>query len=97
MNLDFQTGHEGDVDDANGSPHLDLTESIRSFAGSSGDYYAAQFTKIQSSRKLTWSFNWVGVLLGPIWAGGRGLVGALLLSGHCRASGAGTDVPGVME
>ena len=75
MNLDFQTGHEGDVDDANGSPHLDLTESIRSFAGSSGDYYAAQFTKIQSSRKLTWSFNWVGVLLRPIWAGGRGLWG----------------------
>ena len=73
MNPDPRTGNEGDLEDA--SPDLDLTESIRGFAGSSGDYYAAQFTKIQSSSKLTWSFNWVAVLLGPIWAGGRGLWG----------------------
>ena len=31
--------------------------------------------KIQSRRKLTWLFNWAAVLLGPIWAGGRGLWG----------------------
>ena len=54
---------------------LDLTQSIRSFAGMHGDYYAAQFTKMQSRSKLTWSFNWAAALLGPIWAGGRGLWG----------------------
>jgi len=54
---------------------LDLTHSIRRFAGTHGDYYVAQFTKMQSRSKLTWSFNWAAALLGPIWAGGRGLWG----------------------
>ena len=54
---------------------LDLSESIRSFSGENGDYYAAEFTKIQSTSKLVWSFNWGAALTGPLWAGARGLWG----------------------
>ena len=58
-----------------GVPNLDLGESIREFAAHNGDYYAAQFTTIQSNSGLTWSFNWASALLGPVWTGARGLWG----------------------
>lgn len=54
---------------------LDLRDSIVSFAGMNGDYYVGQFNKLQSSPKITWTFNWGAVLFGPIWAGSRRLWG----------------------
>ena len=35
----------GDGDAAAADGNLELTESIQSFAGSNGDYYATQFTE----------------------------------------------------
>jgi len=69
MNVDTKVG-AGDV-----SMGIDLAQSINTFAGSRGDYYTVQFTKIQSSSSLTWSFNWGAALFGPVWAGARGLWG----------------------
>lgn len=48
-------------------------ESIRTFVGTSTDYYIRNFDKIGASSRFTATFNWVAGLLGPIWFGARGL------------------------
>ena len=56
MNLDASRGNEGALGDANAAERLGLKESINSFAGVNGDYYADKFTKIQVSLRLDWIF-----------------------------------------
>ena len=46
---------------------------IEEFVGSKGQYYAAQFEKIGSTTRFTWSFNVAAALLGPVWYGLRHL------------------------
>ena len=35
--------------------------------------------RIQSARRLVWSFNWAAMFAGPLWAGARGMWGILCL------------------
>ena len=46
---------------------------IRDFAGPNAAYYSKVFSVIQSSPKLTWTFNPAAMLFGALWAGARGL------------------------
>ncbi|MEM8750143.1 MAG: ABC transporter permease subunit [Pseudomonadota bacterium] len=48
-------------------------ELLREFVGTSPDYYEAQFAKIGSTSKFSWTFNLMAALLGPIWFGMRSL------------------------
>ena len=49
--------------------------SIKRFTKTNGEYYNAEFQKIQSSNTFTWSFNLFAALLGPFWAAGRNVWG----------------------
>ncbi len=57
------------------TPSQELVESIETFAGQNGPYYAREFVKIQSAKGLPRSFNPTAALLGPVWAAARGLWG----------------------
>ena len=46
---------------------------IRAFAGPNAPYYSRSFGVIQSSARLTWTFNPAAMLFGALWAGARGL------------------------
>ena len=46
---------------------------IRDFAGPNAAYCSKVFSVIQSSPKLTWTFNPAAMLFGALWAGARGL------------------------
>ena len=46
-------------------------ELISDFLGDSALYYQQEFAKIGGSASWVWSFNWVAMLLGPIWYGVR--------------------------
>ena len=48
-------------------------ELLREFVGTSPEYYKAQFEKIGSTAKFSWTFNFMAALLGPIWYGMRSL------------------------
>ena len=48
-------------------------ELLRQFVETNPDYYKAQFAKIGSTAKFSWTFNIVAALLGPIWFGMRSL------------------------
>ena len=60
---------------------VDLPTSVRSerealiaeFVGSGGRYYAAQFERIGSTTRFTWTFNVAAAGLGPVWFGMRHL------------------------
>ena len=52
-----------------------LENSIKEFAGHNGDYYAREFIKIQSHNGFVVSFNWMAMLLGPLWGAARKLWG----------------------
>ena len=56
-------------------PGVDQSAAIRRFADVNADYYAAHFTRIQSTGQRVWSFNWAAALGGPFWAAARGLWG----------------------
>lgn len=60
--------------------HKAQTESVHRFAERQGDYYSAQFEKIQSSNSLTLSFNPCAALFGPCWAAARNIWGFFWLS-----------------
>ena len=57
------------------SPALNPSAAIRRFAGARGEYYVAQFTRIQSTGRRVWSFNRAAALGGPLWAAARGVWG----------------------
>jgi len=48
-------------------------ELLREFVETSPEYYKAQFAKIGSTSRFSWTFNLVAALLGPIWFGMRSL------------------------
>ncbi len=54
--------------------------SVHRFTGRQGEYYSKQFDKIQSSTRLTFSFNPHAALLGPLWASARNIWGFFWLS-----------------
>lgn len=54
-------------------------ELIPTFVGKSPDYYSRVFARIQGSQKPTFSFNLAAAVLGPIWAGMRGMSFLFLL------------------
>ncbi len=54
-------------------PEVDISDSIREFAGASGNYYASRFADIQSSERSVAPWNMAAALIGPIWCGARGL------------------------
>ena len=62
-------------DETGNVPSADLIDSIRTFAGRNGDYYASEFVKIQSARGFPRSFNPAAALMGPVWAASRGVWG----------------------
>ncbi len=61
--------------DTRSTLELDLSASIGRFAQANSDYYAAQFSRIQTSAHRCWSFNKAAALFGPLWAGARGAWG----------------------
>lgn len=54
----------------------EIGESVRRFAGRNAQYYVRAFERIHTSEGFVWTFNWAAALLGPLWAGARGLWGA---------------------
>ncbi len=57
-------------------PDVDITESVHEFTGTKGEYYAAEFKRIQkSSSGYCWTFNLGAAAFGPLWATARGLWG----------------------
>lgn len=48
-------------------------ELLPAFVESNPEYYQAQFRKIGSRARFTWTFNLAAAILGPIWFGMRGL------------------------
>ena len=56
------------------SPPADADAAAREFAGRGGEYYAREFARIQAGGPPR-SFNSAAALLGPLWAGARGLWG----------------------
>ncbi len=48
-------------------------ELIGTFVETNPDYYRAQFNKIGSTAKFSWTFNLIAALLGPIWYGMRSI------------------------
>ncbi len=59
--------------DLSASSRDDRDALIDEFLGSNGSYYAAQFAKIGSTTRLTWTFNLAAALWGPMWFGMRHL------------------------
>jgi glycine betaine/proline transport system permease protein len=49
--------------------------SVGRFVGAGADYYEAAFGRIQNARGFVVSFNTAAALLGPVWAGARGVWG----------------------
>lgn len=57
-------------------PEVDISDSVREFAGQNGDYYAREFKRIQASEHgYCWTFNLGSAAFGPLWATARGLWG----------------------
>ncbi len=57
-------------------PEVDISDSVREFAGQNGDFYTREFKRIQSSQNgYCWTFNWGSAIFGPLWATARGLWG----------------------
>ena len=56
-------------------PEVDISDSVREFAGQNDDYYVREFKRIQSSNGFCWTFNLGSTLFGPLWATARGLWG----------------------
>ena len=57
-------------------PEVDISDSVREFAGQNGNYYVRQFKRIQSSKSgYCWTFNLGSAAFGPLWATARGLWG----------------------
>ncbi len=57
-------------------PEVDISESVREFAGPSDEYYVREFKRIQSSKSgYCWTFNISAAAFGPLWATARGLWG----------------------
>ncbi|MCY4051045.1 MAG: proline/glycine betaine ABC transporter permease [Gammaproteobacteria bacterium] len=54
-------------------PELDLSDSIRDFAGTNAEYYAKTITKIQADTENIKFWNMAAALLGPVWSAARGL------------------------
>ena len=48
-------------------------ELIAQFVGFNADYYTAQFDRLDESTRLTFNFNTLAALLGPIWWSARNL------------------------
>ena len=57
----------------NGSP--DTPASVAAFAGPGSGHYERSFARIRNARGFTPVFNWRAALLGPVWAGMRGVWG----------------------
>ena len=55
------------------APEIDLSDSIREFAGQNSEYYCDRFKEIQSSTDQRNVINWAVALLGPLWAAARGV------------------------
>jgi glycine betaine/proline transport system permease protein len=53
---------------------------IAEFVKLSVSYYEREFTRIQSATGFVWSINYWAALLGPLWAGARGLWGWFALT-----------------
>ena len=57
-------------------PEVDISDSVREFAGQNGDYYTREFKRIQASEHgFCWTFNLGSAAFGPLWATARGLWG----------------------
>ena len=59
----------------NNQPQNDFSESVERFAERNGNYYVKQFNRIQRARVLSFSFNLMAAIFGPLWAAARGLWG----------------------
>jgi glycine betaine/proline transport system permease protein len=53
---------------------------VDEFAAKRAHYYEREFAKIEQARGFVWSFNGAASLLGPIWAGARGVWGFFWLA-----------------
>lgn len=49
--------------------------SVRDFALENGDYYAAEFERIQGTTGFSWSWNTMAAVFGPLWGAARGVWG----------------------
>ena len=66
----------GTVDILEEIPEVDISDSVRDFAGQNGDYYIREFKRIQASKHgFCWTFNLGSAVFGPLWATARGLWG----------------------
>ncbi len=66
-------------------PEVDISDSVRDFAGQNGDYYVREFKKIQSSQSgYCWTFNIASAAFGPLWATARGLWGLFWIFAVCE-------------
>ena len=54
-------------------PKIDLSDSIREFAGKNGEYYVDTLSKIQSSGESVNPWNKSAMLFGPMWCATRGV------------------------
>lgn len=59
---------------------IEQPNSVHRFTEREGDYYSKQFEKIQSSTRITFSFNPQAALLGPLWASARNVWGFFWMS-----------------
>ena len=55
------------------SKNLDNANETEAFIGSSAKYYEEQFRIIGSTSGFTFTFNFLALILGPIWYGMRGI------------------------
>jgi glycine betaine/proline transport system permease protein len=49
--------------------------SVQDFAIENGDYYVAEFEKIQGTTGFAWSWNTMAAVFGPLWGAARGVWG----------------------
>ena len=57
-------------------PEVDISDTVKEFAGTNGEYYAREFKKLQSSKSgYCWTLNLGSAVFGPLWATARGLWG----------------------
>ncbi len=54
-------------------PKIDLTDSIREFAGRNSDYYVEKLSQIQSAGERSNPWNLAALIVGPAWCAARGL------------------------
>ncbi len=52
-----------------------LSSSVGDFAQENGDYYVAEFAKIQGTTGFPWSWNLMAAVFGPLWGAARGAWG----------------------